>query len=50
MCEADDGKRAGSVTEPDNSSASEATRERMSSNSLSLTPNEIMSLAAVEGC
>ncbi len=31
--EADDGKRAaGSVTEPDNSSASEAARERLSSN------------------
>ncbi len=46
--EADDGKRAGSVTEPNNSSASEAARERMSSSSLSLTPNE-MSLAAAEG-
>ncbi len=39
--EADDGKRAGSVTVPDNSSASDATRERLSSNSLSV--------AAVEG-
>ncbi len=47
--EADDGKRAGSATEPDNSSASEATRERLSSSSLSLTPNEITSLAAAEG-
>ncbi len=48
--EADDGKRAGSVTEPDNSSASETARERLSSSSLSLTPNEIMSLTAAEGC
>ncbi len=47
--EAYDGKRAGSATEPDNSSASEATRERLSSSSLSLTPNEITSLAAAEG-
>ncbi len=47
--EADDGKRAGSATEPDNSYVSEATRERLSSNSLSLAPNEIMSLAAAEG-
>ncbi len=47
--EADDGKRAGSITEPDNSSASEATRERLSSSSLSLTTNKIMSLTATEG-
>ncbi len=32
------------VTEPDNSSASEATRERLSSNSLSLVLNKFMSL------
>ncbi len=42
-------KGGGSVTEPDNSSASEAARERLSSNSLSLPPNEIMSLATAEG-
>ncbi len=47
--EADDSKRAGSVTEPDNTSASEAARERLSSSSLSLTPNKIMSLAATGG-
>ncbi len=47
--EADDGKRAGSVREPDNTSASEAARERLSSSSLSLTPNKIMSLAATGG-
>ncbi len=47
--EADDGKSAGSATEPDNSSASEAARERLLSSSLSLTPNYIMSLAAAEG-
>ncbi len=35
--EADDGKRAGSVEEPDNSSASESPREWLSSSSLSLT-------------
>ncbi len=46
-CEADDGKRAGSVTQPDNSS--ETARERLSSSSLSLTQNKIMSLAAAEG-
>ncbi len=49
LCEADDGKRAGSATEPDNSSAPEAARERLSSSSLSLTLNEITSLAAAEG-
>ncbi len=47
--EADDGKRVGSVTKPNNSPASEATRERLSSNSLSLAPNKIMLLAAAEG-
>ncbi len=47
--EEDDGQRAGSVTEPANSSASEAASERLSSNSPSLEPNEIMSLAAAEG-
>ncbi len=49
LCEADDGKRAGSVTEPNNSSASETARERLSSSSLSLTQNKIMSLAAAKG-
>jgi hypothetical protein len=47
--EEDGGKRAGSVTAPDNSSASEAARERLSFMSSSLAPNEIMSLAAAEG-
>ncbi len=47
--EVDSGKREGSVTEPDNSSTSKATRERLSSISLSLSQNEIMSLAATEG-
>ncbi len=47
--EEDGGKRAGSVTEPDNSSQSKAARERLSSISSSLPPNEIMSLAAAEG-
>ncbi len=47
--EANDGKRAGSVTEPDNPSTPEAAREWLLSNSLSFAPNEIMSLAAAKG-
>ncbi len=47
--EEDGSERTGSVIEPDNSSASEAARERLSSMSSSLAPNEIMSLAAEEG-
>ncbi len=48
--EYDNGQRAGSVTEPANSSASEtASFHRLSSNSPSLMANKIMSLAAAEG-
>ncbi len=46
----DTGKRAGSVTEPDNSSVSEATREGLSSISPSLPSDDILSLAAADGC
>ncbi len=41
-------QRAGSVTKPDNSSMSEAARERLSSISPLLTLDEIMLLAAAE--
>ncbi len=43
------GARGRSVTELDNSSASKVARERLSSISPSLPPNEIMLLAAAEG-
>ncbi len=46
--EEDNGKRAGSVTEPDNSSVSKATRKKVSSISPSLAQNEIISLIAKE--
>ncbi len=47
--EADDSRRTGSVKVPDNSSVSEAVRERLSFSSLSLTLNKIMTLATAEG-
>ncbi len=47
--EEDDGKRAGLSMEPNNSSESKAGRVKLSSSSLSLTPNYIMALAAAEG-
>ncbi len=47
LCEEDDGKRAGSVTEPDNSSTSEAAgKKRLSYILPSLAPKEIISLTA----
>ncbi len=49
LCEEDSGKRSGSVKEPDNSFASKVARERLSSISPSLPPNEIMLFAAAEG-